>query len=276
MGPTGTGMTTFISQAIGQDYGDGHSLQSFTKCVSAVRVTLDYTRIVLVDTPGFDDKELSDLEVLEIISDWFKKIFEQGSTLSGLLYMHSIAENRMDYTARTNLTMFGELCGKECFEKAALITTMWPDEDHGDFDVSVTRETELKQKFWTNLIDGGARTLRFKNTQQSAWQILDRLIALGLEERSILIQHELVTLKKKLRDTSAGKQLCNIVDCLVKEQTNVIRRMQGELDRADADAVQSSLAELAELRQLRERTIQDAQALDSSLLRQLRRMFQGA
>lgn len=54
----------------------GHSLESSTSEVKAVRVTfLDGTQVVLVDTPGFDDTYLSDLEVLQIVAKWFKNMY---------------------------------------------------------------------------------------------------------------------------------------------------------------------------------------------------------
>jgi len=31
------------------------------------------SKIVLVDTPGFDDDKRSDIEILELIGDWLKK-----------------------------------------------------------------------------------------------------------------------------------------------------------------------------------------------------------
>ena len=56
----------------------GDALQSCTRNVTAFRV-LNHEkygrRIVLVDTPGFDDVERSDMEVLEMISTWLLKTF---------------------------------------------------------------------------------------------------------------------------------------------------------------------------------------------------------
>lgn len=55
----------------------GSRLESYTSQVRAVRLFNDPTygdRLVLVDTPGFDDTHISDLEVLEMISKWLQEV----------------------------------------------------------------------------------------------------------------------------------------------------------------------------------------------------------
>ena len=56
----------------------GSSLASCTKQIQAVRVYEHpkyANRLVLVDTPGFDDTHKSDMEILQMISDWLKKTY---------------------------------------------------------------------------------------------------------------------------------------------------------------------------------------------------------
>ena len=50
----------------------GHSLESFTSHVLAIRFLDEESQrhIVLVDTPGFDDTFKSELDILNMISDW--------------------------------------------------------------------------------------------------------------------------------------------------------------------------------------------------------------
>lgn len=53
-----------------------NGLCSYTRDVRAVRVLHHVEfgdRLVLVDTPGFDDTERSDMEVLRLIADWLRK-----------------------------------------------------------------------------------------------------------------------------------------------------------------------------------------------------------
>lgn len=55
----------------------GNKLESYTTDVQAVRVSHPTTRqpIVFVDTPGFDDSNKSDTEVLRMIAQWLEKTY---------------------------------------------------------------------------------------------------------------------------------------------------------------------------------------------------------
>ena len=55
----------------------GSCLESCTTEVRAVRLSkhkVHGNRIVLVDTPGFDDTNKSDLEILQMVSNWLQKM----------------------------------------------------------------------------------------------------------------------------------------------------------------------------------------------------------
>ena len=63
----------FVSAASGYDSRVvGHGLRSKTDQVSAVKFRDQESgqRVVLVDTPGFDDTSKSDLDILNMISKW--------------------------------------------------------------------------------------------------------------------------------------------------------------------------------------------------------------
>ena len=55
----------------------GNKLESFTTDVQAVRISHPSTgqSIVFVDTPGFDDSNKSDTEVLRMIAQWLEKTY---------------------------------------------------------------------------------------------------------------------------------------------------------------------------------------------------------
>ena len=94
MGPTGAGKSTvsflrfnssqchspiplpkFINKAAGLDETEvGHGLESCTRQIQVVRC-LDKKQnrqIVFVDTPGFDDTNISDFDILQVVADWLK------------------------------------------------------------------------------------------------------------------------------------------------------------------------------------------------------------
>lgn len=63
----------FISTATGRDSPLDHGLDPVTSQISAVRNSSPGpTDVVLVDTPGIDDIDLSDLQNLELVSDWLQ------------------------------------------------------------------------------------------------------------------------------------------------------------------------------------------------------------
>ena len=61
--------------ATGGDKGVGHNLESCTTEISITKFhcpdksNLD---VLFVDTPGFDDTNKSDVEILNMIADWLK------------------------------------------------------------------------------------------------------------------------------------------------------------------------------------------------------------
>jgi hypothetical protein len=131
----------------------GSELASCTKQIQAIRV-YDHpkyaNRLVLVDTPGFDDTHKSDMEILQMISDWLKKTYfiffkpfsytpffssqevcillftryKKSIKLAGIVYLHKITDIRMAGAPHRSLRMFAQLCGDQGVKKVILVTTM--------------------------------------------------------------------------------------------------------------------------------------------------------
>ena len=59
----------------GSEIGVNNDLNSQTRAVQSIRCLHPDGRrnIVLVDTPGFDDTNFSDAQILRIIAEWLKK-----------------------------------------------------------------------------------------------------------------------------------------------------------------------------------------------------------
>lgn len=66
-----------------------------TKHVETADVKLDGTDVILADTPGFDDSKLSDTEVLTRLANWLEYTYDDGTRLTGLIYVHPVNETRM-------------------------------------------------------------------------------------------------------------------------------------------------------------------------------------
>ncbi|KAG6856638.1 hypothetical protein H0H87_002228 [Tephrocybe sp. NHM501043] len=223
IGPTGCGKSNFINVATqSTSVIVSDDLASCTQEVQAISYPHpdgSGRNIVFVDTPGFDDTEKTDFQVLEQIADWLKETYsltldepaqltdfssryQAQVTLTGLLFFHRITDVRMRGTPLRNLTMFEALCGKDALENVVLTTTLW---DEVDSTIGITREGQLQKEFWAPLMGEGCRTTRFSNTFQSAWDVIN-LFDIN-SPRPLLVQREMVDEEKELKATSAFKAL---------------------------------------------------------------------
>ncbi len=182
-------------------------------------------KVVVVDTPGFDDSTRTDYDILEEIARWlettyvgsnsplfafltlFWSSYRKKITLSGLLQFHNISDSRMRGAPLRNLDMFQNLCGKDAFKNVVLLTTFW---DRVLDDVGADRENQLRAKFWQPLIVHGSRVDQFNPpTHERAWDIIDRFPPNTISRPPLTIQREMVDQKKKLHETSVFKKLKN-------------------------------------------------------------------
>jgi len=235
MGPTGSGKSTFINIATGFNIGVGHSLESCTSEIKIVKLSVPEFAdgdVVFVDTPGFDDTHISDTDILKMVANWLKSTYEKEILLSGLLYFHRISDNRMAGTPLKNLRMFEELCGKNAFHNVILTTTMW---DEVDEETGRDREEELTSRYWRSMLDRKSTTNRFMGTRESALQLIEPLIDAANEKSSLLLQQEMVDLRNKLPETSAGARLFSETELLVKERQEILERLRNAMKYSNQD-----------------------------------------
>ena len=126
-----------------------------------------------------------------------------------------------------NLRMFGELCGDQAVKKVVLVTTMW-DKVKKDpakhQDTYNQRENQLFHNYWKTMRDHGASIARFSNSAESAWQIIDTILK-PHEAEVLLLQEEIVDLKRALNETHAGKILYSDLQRLLAEQRDTVRSL---------------------------------------------------
>ncbi|KAI6102829.1 P-loop containing nucleoside triphosphate hydrolase protein, partial [Pisolithus sp. B1] len=175
MGPTGAGKSSFIANVTKQEgNGVGHDL---TSCTSEIKVTecdIEGFSIVLVDTPGSDHTNTSDLDILKLISDWLNAEYQASQPiLSAILYFHRISDNRVAGTPLKNLRVFEKLCGKNAMSKVTLVTTMW---DEVDTEVGQERLKELKESYWKGMVSRGSMTFECEDTQGSPMKLLRQIV----------------------------------------------------------------------------------------------------
>lgn len=181
-----------------------------TSTVGVYHFMLNGVRVWLIDTPGFDDTDRSDAEVLKDIAFWLAAAYTRHTQLAGILYLHRITEPRFQGSAKRNLRMFQQLCGTKNLDSVILATTHWSDkegkgypEDEGQRKVKELIETE---EFWGGMVARGSRVERHDGSKESARNIISNLVDRKI--RVVLgIQKQLIDQNKSLDDTDAGQAL---------------------------------------------------------------------
>lgn len=135
--------------------------------------------------------------------------------------------------------MFGELCGDVAMNQVILVSTMWQKIAP---EVGVTREEELKSKFWKVLLDRGSKTDRLTDaTSSEAWRIVEQLIK-GKDEREVvLLQEELVELQKKLNETQAGKTIYTALQKALDKQREELKLLLTQVEKSDDPVLRNEL-----------------------------------
>ncbi|KAK7682607.1 hypothetical protein QCA50_014407 [Cerrena zonata] len=243
MGATGTGKSTFINMASGGNNAVGNTLMSCTSNVTYSDCTVDGRQIVLIDTPGFDDTNVSDTDILKMIALQLEIGYEQGITLSGILYLHRISDTRMGGTSRRNFKMFRKLCGDDTLKNVLIVTTMW-----GIVETSIgeAREKELatNELLFKPALDKGAAMVRHDNTPVRAQEILR--IIMKNHPAPLRIQRELVDEGKTITETAAGEELGREFAALVKKHKEEMQQVRDEMKEALAQRDFETKKELEE------------------------------
>ncbi|KAH7635100.1 hypothetical protein B0T09DRAFT_370402 [Sordaria sp. MPI-SDFR-AT-0083] len=220
MGVTGSGKSNFIKCCVGRDdIVVGDDLRSFN----------------LIDTPGFDDDNLSDADVLQKISDWLANLYRGDINLNGLLYLHRIIDNRLSGTARKNLAVFQKVCGNDALKNVTLVSTMW--DMAGVNQKSIKRETQLLQEdgFWGEMVrEHGTHVGRHDNTKESAMQLLARFVK-GPNYRVVVDLQQEVIDGKTLDQTAAGLEVLREINKAKAAIEEKLKQLEEELKSAAQD-----------------------------------------
>ncbi|KAF4985278.1 hypothetical protein FGRMN_11242, partial [Fusarium graminum] len=236
MGLTGSGKSTFISKLVADKVVIGHQLESCTSEIETFRFKHPSGRqVVLVDTPGFNDNNLSDREVLERISGFLASMYQKKMYLNGIIYMHRITDNRLGGSGKKNIMMFKRLCGDEFYPRVALVTTRWEELERQQ--VGVSRENELisNDAWWGHMHKKGSKLIRHKNCQGSALEIVEKLLQSAGHE-TLAIQRELVDEHKDLIKTGAGREVNKELEEATKRYEEDIKTLEADIAEAREDA----------------------------------------
>ena len=202
-GLTGAGKSSLISKLSGEIVEIGHGLHSKTNKIQEVHCRINNLPVILVDTPGFDDTNRLDAEVLHDIATYLHVVHKDKVKLTGILYLHKISDNRMTGVALKNLRLLRNLCGTKNLQNVTLLSTMWDLTPLAD---AQRREKELLEdrNFWGRLKADGASVDRYDNTLEEAVRVVGALLQRKPVE--LQIQSELAK-GKTLLDTKAGREV---------------------------------------------------------------------
>ncbi|PPR07679.1 hypothetical protein CVT24_003922 [Panaeolus cyanescens] len=221
------------------------SLQSYTSQIQVIRIMNhpDYkNRIVIVDTPGFDDTHKSDMEILKIIGQWLEQAYKGQVLLRGIFYLHRISDNRMAGSPRKNLEMFKKLTGQAAANRVVLVTTMWDlartDERRETF---TRRQQQLSELYWRDLLAAGARYEAFDNSHEAALRCIKQifplykmpLIPMIRPSTPLQIQDELVNVGKRINETDAGRTLYSSLQDTLDQTRKTLQTLREQAMAAD-------------------------------------------
>ncbi|KAF2246286.1 hypothetical protein BU26DRAFT_411294, partial [Trematosphaeria pertusa] len=243
LGMTGAGKSTFVARCTGQDVTVGHGLYSCTNSMGVFDFLWRGRRIYLVDTPGFDDPNRSNIDTLGILAAYLGASYANGVRIHGLILLHPISGNRMSGSGLRNIEMMKAMCGFTRNDNLAIATTMWPNApDNAEAAILENREIELltEEKFFGVLIAQGAALFRHNENghrdstdeHESARRIVDYLIDRSdIRAPDVLrLQHEMIDQGKRLGDTAAGIAVAADLQKARQAQLRQLRELETQMD----------------------------------------------
>ncbi|CAE6388984.1 unnamed protein product [Rhizoctonia solani] len=232
-GPTGSGKTTFGNVASGDSMKVGRGLKSCTQDVQPTTMfTVDGKPIVIVDCPGFDDTYLSETEILKTVAGFLSVAYSQNFKITGLLYLHKITDTRVGGTSIRHMDMFKELCGTESLKNVVYVMNMWSEPPTEN---EILRENELRNsdEFFGFPLSEGAQMVRHDNTQQSAHNIIRKLLRRAPTVPKI--SKQLVDQGLTLEQTSAGTSLGLGLEDEIRKLNEEIQQLRQDHAKATRD-----------------------------------------
>jgi len=135
---------------------------------------------------------------------------------------------------------------------------------------ALKREDSLKLRYWNVLLYHQASVARFYNDQNTAWKIINH--GTGQDRTAVLLQEEMVTLKRNLNETNAGKALYRDLQGLLDKQNKTMdllseKSSEGTQTPADVEA------EMKRVREEIEKLLEDVEGMQVPFGRRLALFF---
>ncbi|KAK0640521.1 Protein MNN4 [Lasiodiplodia hormozganensis] len=246
MGVTGAGKSSFIKDLTNDDAVEiGHDLVSCERILvpdsrQSVNIQTGTTElkaytfhhggynINLIDTPGFNDTNKTENQILQDIANWLEDLYNSKERLKGIVYLHNIEHPRMEGSALRNLKMFRMLCGEEPLKNVVLATTFW---GKVDAVMAQRREDELRTTpdFWEGMLRKGSRMMRYRERNDGLQMIASLLPKVPV---TLEIQYEMVEQHKVLGETQAGQAVNEELARLEEKHRAETEKLREEMEEA--------------------------------------------
>ncbi|KAF4633376.1 hypothetical protein G7Y89_g4746 [Cudoniella acicularis] len=82
-------------------------------------------QVRLIDTPGFDDDEMSDADLLKIIADFLGTPQVKGMTPAGTILLQPVTGNRVGGNEERRTRIIEKALGAPAMQNVVLATTQW-------------------------------------------------------------------------------------------------------------------------------------------------------
>lgn len=188
-------------------------------------------RFFLVDTPGFDDSDRDDADVLKELAKHLAAAYRSEIRLTGLIYLHRIMDTRFGGASGRNLRTFKKLTGKDNLGSVILATTFWKKPLSSD-DENREKQLNTDARFgWSKMLDEGAKSERQDRESDSGAEMIRYLIAQG-RQVSLQIQTEIVDQGKSIAETEAGSE---VVSTMYKKHEEEMARLREDFEDALKD-----------------------------------------
>ncbi|KAF9034779.1 P-loop containing nucleoside triphosphate hydrolase protein [Panaeolus papilionaceus] len=177
IGPTGSGKSSFIEALTGETQHlliSKDQLEGYTQNVNVYRVinvSRHKRQLYLVDTPGFSDSKISEVEIIKMIR---KRLKDKGAKyVDKILYLIPISETRLPRSRRRTIQMLKQLLEpKYAQREVTFITTMW-DMLHSEHSQTRAESNFAQLRDHDFFATYPVSITRFMNTKNSALEALD-------------------------------------------------------------------------------------------------------
>lgn len=188
-----------------------------------IPVNVGQTKALLIDTPGFDDTHRTDADILAEIATLLALQHESGIVLKGIIFLHRISDIKFGRSSYKTMEIFRRICGKAALPNVMLVTSRWSDVDE---QTGAMREKELRENFWSFMLNSGSQISRFYGDRDSAIVLVSQL--LHKESVVLEIQQELQA-GRALKETAAGAYVSEDIGALKAEYAQDIQNLEDSL-----------------------------------------------